>query len=134
MRIDGSCHCGEIAFEAEIDPDAVSVCHCTDCQQLTGTVYRVTVSVPREQFALTKGSPKTYVKTADNGHRRLQMFCPDCGSPIFTTGEGNEAAEIGIRWGNIRQRGDLAPKRQIWCSSAAPWLETVSQLPGKPGD
>ncbi|PYE47081.1 hypothetical protein DFI02_1011234 [Rhizobium sp. PP-F2F-G20b] len=134
MKIDGACHCGEIAFEAEIDPDAVSVCHCTDCQQLTGTAYRVTVAVPRDRFALTKGSPKTYVKTVDNGHRRLQMFCPDCGSPIFTTGEGDEAGEIGIRWGNIRQRGDLAPKRQIWCASAMPWLDTVTDLPGKPGD
>lgn len=134
MKIDGACHCGGIAYTAEIDPDAVSVCHCTDCQQLTGTAYRVSVSLPRDRFQITKGSPKTYVKTADNGHRRRQMFCPDCGSPVFTTGEGAGAEEIAIRWGTIRQRRDLAPTRQIWCASAAPWLETVAALPGKPGD
>lgn len=132
MKIDGACHCKDIAFEAEIDPDAVSICHCTDCQQLTGTAFRVTVSVPRDRFALTRGSPKTYGKTADNGRRRLQMFCPDCGSPVFTTGEGDAAGTIGIRWGSIRQRGALAPRRQIWCASAVPWLSTVANLPGKP--
>ncbi|BAL76446.1 hypothetical protein S23_32430 [Bradyrhizobium cosmicum] len=32
MQIDGQCHCGQINFEAEIDPEAISVCHCRDCQ------------------------------------------------------------------------------------------------------
>jgi hypothetical protein len=29
MKIDGRCHCGEITFEAEVDPDALNICHCT---------------------------------------------------------------------------------------------------------
>jgi hypothetical protein len=42
MQIDGQCHCGRIAYQAEIDPVRVSVCHCTDCQALTGSPFRVT--------------------------------------------------------------------------------------------
>ena len=34
MRIHGRCHCGFIAYEAEIDPEKVMICHCTDCQTL----------------------------------------------------------------------------------------------------
>ena len=41
MKIHGECHCGEVRYEAEIDPGLVSICHCTDCQILTGTAYRV---------------------------------------------------------------------------------------------
>jgi len=37
MRVDGACHCGAIAFTAEADPARVSVCHCVDCQVLTGS-------------------------------------------------------------------------------------------------
>ena len=40
MRIDGACHCGKISFAAEIDPARVMVCHCTDCQVLSGGPYR----------------------------------------------------------------------------------------------
>jgi len=29
MKIDGRCHCGLVTFEADIDPEQVSVCHCT---------------------------------------------------------------------------------------------------------
>jgi hypothetical protein len=27
MKIDGHCHCGRISFEAEVDPNAVTICH-----------------------------------------------------------------------------------------------------------
>ena len=33
MKIDGHCHCGEITFQAEVDPDALDIiCHCTESQ------------------------------------------------------------------------------------------------------
>ena len=41
IHIDGQCHCGQITFEAQIDPETVSVCHCTDCQTLTGSPTRL---------------------------------------------------------------------------------------------
>ena len=43
MKVEGACHCGRIAFEAEIDPARVSVCHCADCQTLTGSAFRLAV-------------------------------------------------------------------------------------------
>ena len=49
MKIDGKCHCGNITFVAETDPGQVIICHCTDCQTLTGTPYRVVVRVPTGQ-------------------------------------------------------------------------------------
>lgn len=131
MEIDGRCHCGNVTYRAEIDPDRVSVCHCTDCQTLTGSPYRVTVITSRDSIRLTGNAPKVYTKIGDNGHIRLQYFCPDCGSPLFTTGEGAEAEEWGIRWGSIHQRRLLSPKRQIWCQSALPWINHLSVLPGK---
>jgi hypothetical protein len=30
MKIDGECHCGKIAYQAEVDPDTLVICHCTD--------------------------------------------------------------------------------------------------------
>ncbi|MDQ0474234.1 GFA family protein [Labrys wisconsinensis] len=134
MKIDGECHCGSVRYEAEIDPEAVSICHCTDCQSLTGSAFRVTVATGRKDIRLTASPPRLYVKTADNGRKRMQYFCPDCGSPLFTTGEGEDAAEWGIRWGSIRQRRELVPRRQIWCRSALPWIDGVRELPGREGD
>ena len=134
MKIDGKCHCGHVGYEAEIDPDWVSICHCTDCQALTGSAYRVTALTRGDAIRLTGAPPKVYVKTGDNGRKRLQYFCPHCGSPLFTTGEGADAEEWGIRWGSIRQRRELSPKRQIWCRSAAPWIDRLRDLPARETD
>ena len=76
MKIDGGCHCGNIRYEAEIDPDNVAICHCTDCQVLSGTAYRVVVYVSSDRVKFAGGDAKTYVKTAESGNLRHQVFCP----------------------------------------------------------
>src|SRR5260370_30195990 len=88
MNIDGQCHCGSVTYQAEIDPERVSICHCTDCQVLTGSPYRVTAICSGDQIRMTGKVPKVYAKTGDNGRTRFQHFCPECGSPLFTSGEG----------------------------------------------
>lgn len=131
MKIDGQCHCGYVRYEAQIDPQCVSVCHCVDCQMLTGSPYRVSVRAPRSSIRLTGNPPKVYIKTAQSGNRRLQYFCPECGSPLFASDDDGESGDWGIRWGSIRQRKELAPKRQFWCRSAVSWGDLVHDLPGR---
>jgi len=130
MRIDGQCHCGRVSYEADIDPGSVSICHCTDCQTLTGSPYRVTVVCDAEQVRLTGARPKIYAKTGDNGRMRFQHFCGECGSTMFTSGEGGPD-DWGIRWGSISQRAEIRPARQNWCRSAAPWVNQLGELPGR---
>ena len=62
MKIDGRCHCGKITYEAEIDPLKVMVCHCTDCQTMSGSAFRTVVFTREGTFSLLSGEPKIYVK------------------------------------------------------------------------
>jgi hypothetical protein len=43
MKVEGRCHCGKIEYEVEVDETKVQICHCLDCQTLTGSAYRVTI-------------------------------------------------------------------------------------------
>src|SRR5262245_27970252 len=97
VRIDGRCHCGFIAYEAEIDPDEVYLCHCTDCQAISGTAFRWGVPVPEAAFKLVAGRPKTYVKTAESGASNHQVFCPECASPIYSTSISDGPKVFNIR-------------------------------------
>jgi hypothetical protein len=129
MKIDGSCHCGDITYEAEVDPEKVIICHCTDCQSLSGSAFR-TVALSREgTFTLRSGKPKLYVKTAESGTAREQAFCPECGSPIYSTAPGDGPRIHGIRVGTIRQRDELVPKRQVWSRSEQHWLSNLASFP-----
>ena len=89
MRVEGSCHCGEISYEATVDPDDVGICHCTDCEMLTGSAYRVTVPAATAHFELKKGQPRRYIEVADSGAERVHAFCPSCGSPIYSSAVDN---------------------------------------------
>ena len=104
MKVDGGCHCGSITFEAEIDPDAVGICYCTDCQRLSGTTFRVVVRPPEDRFTLVSGAPRTYVKTAESGARRAQVFCPECGSQVYATSTGDGPKIFSLRTGTLNQR------------------------------
>ncbi|WP_136616050.1 MULTISPECIES: GFA family protein [Mesorhizobium] len=122
MKIDGGCHCGAITYEAEVDAEKTNICHCTDCQQLTGTAFRVTVPAPESNYRITKGTPKIYIKTVASGAKRAQAFCADCGSHLYATSVGDGPKVYGIRVGTARQREDLIPTQQKWHRSALHWL------------
>ena len=59
MKIDGACHCKKISFAAEIDLDNVIICHCTDCQTLSGSAYRVIAAANPGTFEFLSGEAKT---------------------------------------------------------------------------
>lgn len=129
MRVNGSCHCGHITIEAEADPDKTTICHCTDCQNGTGSAFRVSVPVPGATFKMS-GQPTSYLKTtADSGNPRLQAFCPRCGSPIYSTtpGEGQQASYM-LRVGILKQREQFVPRKQNWFRSARPWVTGIDTI------
>ena len=131
MKVHGRCHCGAIRYEANVDPQRVTICHCRDCQVLTGTAYRTTVPTAVADFVLLGGVPKTYVKVAESGNRRVQAFCGECGTPIYACAF-DDAKTYGLRIGALDEREHLPPRRRIWCRSALPWSESITGLPQRP--
>jgi hypothetical protein len=129
MQIDGACHCGRITFTAVVNPSKVNLCHCTDCQSLSGSPWRASIPSLAADFRLISGAPRIYIKTAESGARRQQAFCADCGSPIYSAAE-HDTPLYNIRLGVIRQRDQLSPGKQIWTSSALPWASDITAVPG----
>src|SRR5437660_12805257 len=112
MNVSGRCYCGYISFEVDIQPDKVRVCHCTDCQTLSGSAFRTNVPVVQGTFVLKKGEPKTFFKSADTGNRIVHAFCPNCGTPIYSAVPG-EPPGYSLRVGTLHRRTELVPSRQI---------------------
>jgi hypothetical protein len=127
MKVEGSCHCGQVTYEAEIDPDAVRICHCIDCQTMSGSAYRVNVAAPAATFILRSGQPKIYIKIAENGNQRAHAFCPNCGTQIYSSAP-HDPPTYALRVGTLKQRAELRPKSQIWFRSALPWTMDLRDL------
>jgi len=133
MTIHGSCHCGDIVFEAEVDPSRAVICHCTDCQMMSGGPYRSIVSAKELTFRLLQGEPKPYFKVGDSGNRRELCFCANCGSHIYATSVVEDVPKgqrmLSIRTGLLREVARLVPQVQVWCQSKVPWAQDIAGLP-----
>lgn len=125
MRIDGQCHCGAISYEGEADPEQAAICHCTDCQRLSGSAFRTVVPVPSDKLSL-RGTPTIYVKTGESGNKREQAFCPRCGSPIYSTAPGDGPKLYFIRVGTMNQRDKFVPRSQVWARSQQRWVDELA--------
>ena len=128
MKIDGRCHCGYITYEAEIDPDKTLICHCTDCQTLSASAFRVVTYTRENAFTLLSGELKTYIKTSEGGNKRPQSFCPECGTAIHATAAGEGPKVYSIRLGSVRQRDQIVPKTHVWFRSAQPWVNHIGSM------
>lgn len=128
MKVHGKCHCGDITYEAVVTPEAVTICHCSDCQMLTGSVYRVIAHASKENFLLKSGEPKTYIKTADSGNKRAHTFCPNCGTPVYSTTPDNPQ-RYSLRVGFLEERAVLKPAKLQWCQSRLPWAFSLEGIP-----
>jgi hypothetical protein len=128
MKVNGRCHCGDLTVEAEVDPQQVLLCHCTDCQTLSGSAYRCVAPAADASFRLLPGELTTYVKIAEDGTPREQTFCPRCGTPVYAGPVEGQSGMLGIRVGALEQRNQLPPHKQYYCGSAQSWVQDLSVL------
>src|SRR5262245_9218490 len=135
MKVQGRCHCGAITYEAEVTPGAVNLCHCLDCQMLTGSAFRANIAAPADRFRILTGKPSEYIKTADSGARRIHAFCGTCGSPVYSCAPDNPQT-YSLRLGALSEKEALGrPARQIWTKRRLSWIgpmEGVAEFDGQP--
>ena len=115
--VKGSCLCGNVNYNLDIDPDAenpvcripvlrtslcsrrtqTSVCHCRPCRKITGSTTSLNLTVPSTAFALSSGTLKTIkMKHIDEGFEASILFCGDCGTPIYAVPHWEPQPDIKV--------------------------------------
>lgn len=127
MKVDGRCHCARIVYEADVEPGTVAICNCSDCQMMSGSAFRMTISCPIGSFRIISGAPKLYVKVSDSGIKRVHAFCENCGGPIYSA-LAEQAETVSLRVGALKQRHELGgPRRQIWTKRRFDWMPPIDR-------
>lgn len=95
MNHHGSCHCGNVKFEAEGAIEGALSCNCSMCQRRGSLLW----FLPRDAVRLT--TPESDLATYTfNQHVIQHRFCPKCGIHVFGEGtdpKGNRVAAVNIR-------------------------------------
>src|SRR5688572_24648835 len=95
MAYRGSCHCGNVAFEVEGEPDSALACNCSMCSRRGSLLW----FRPREAFKLLtpEDNASTYLF---NKHVIKHRFCARCGIHPYGEGtapDGKAMAAINLR-------------------------------------
>ncbi len=95
MIYQGSCHCGQVAYEVEGEIQGALACNCSMCQRKGSLLW----FVPRAQFRLRTPEDAAATYTF-NKHVIQHRFCPTCGIHPYAEGvdpKGNPMAAINLR-------------------------------------
>ena len=120
ILVNGECHCGKIKIYAKVKLSEVRACHCTDCQKMSGAPLRA-IAVASADTIEIKGQPKEYIKIGDSGNKRIQAFCPNCGTQLFATDMGK--TQYNLRTGFLEQKNELVPKAHVFTHSSMLWID-----------
>lgn len=133
-ELSGACLCGDVTYKGEGDVKMVINCHCTDCQQATGSVHATMVFVAEEDVKFS-GNKAQYDHPADSGNTLSKIFCGKCGSQVAGKNTGR-AGVLGLRAGCLDQKDLVLPGANIYCDSAIPSTAMdpdLKKFPGMPG-
>lgn len=123
----GRCLCGFVCFEVSGDVEAAAYCHCSDCRKCTGSAFVVSFPVLTANFKLVSGSPKPFTKTGDSGNELTRHFCPECGSPLFTSSP-RHPDRIYVKAGVLDDPAVIKPAYQSWVASSVTWATIAPTL------
>jgi hypothetical protein len=95
MKYHGSCHCGKVAFDVELQIDSALSCNCSMCSR-RGSLLAF---APRANLSLS--TPESELATYTfNKHVIKHRFCKTCGILPFGEGtdpKGNATVAVNIR-------------------------------------
>jgi hypothetical protein len=127
----GGCACGAVRYRAAGDPVAARMCVCRICQRLTGGAGSVLAFFATDSFTVD-GRTGDFAAVADSGNIIHRRFCPECGTPLFSSAEVRPHL-IGVRVGSLDDPSSVTPTAIVWTDEAPAWAHLNGDLDHYPG-
>ncbi|MEO1016516.1 MAG: GFA family protein [Pseudomonadota bacterium] len=126
MLITGGCLCGQVRYSCE-EESGGGHCHCTDCRKSSGTGHCSHMIVSEAGFSI-EGDVKFFHKPADSGNMVARGFCPDCGSPVYSTNAAMQGL-VFVRASSLDDPEVFKPQMIVYTDREASWDPISAKLP-----
>ncbi len=130
----GGCLCGNVRYAFDHDPEFVGHCYCRDCQLATGSAFTTILAVPNEKLQID-GEVRAFTVKAASDREVTRLFCPNCGTPLFTRAEMNPSQTF-VKCTTLDEPAAFTPTMTCWTSGAQPWAplpENTVNFEANPG-
>lgn len=126
MDITGRCLCSAVRYQCT-DIEMAGHCYCNDCRRSSGTGHCSHMIVPEQGFEIS-GNLKFYDASSDSGNMVSRGFCPECGSPVYSTNSGMPG-KICIRASTLDDPEVFKPQMNVYIGKAPSWDPVDETLP-----
>jgi hypothetical protein len=119
-ELSGSCLCGDVTFTCEDSFSQFHMCHCTQCQKISGSAHVSNLFTKPTNITWLTG--KDSVSRYDLPGRSISSaFCQQCGSPLPYVSSSGRALIVPA--GTLNSAPTITPQDNIFWSEHAAWYE-----------
>ena len=120
LPLEGGCRCDRVRFRVTEAPLLETVCHCRGCQQMTGSAYSTTVTVPTNGFSVIEGQAVVGGMHSDEFDH---MHCDWCKSWVFTQPR-EDIGFVNVRATMLDDPSWFSPWMETQTAEMLPWAQT----------
>ena len=125
--ITGGCYCGSVRYEIQGEILNQGVCHCVDCQKLTGGTSWPFLFILSESLKY-QGNVNSFERTAFSGKKVTLEFCPKCGTTLFGRPEFWEGCST-VSASTLDNPKHFYPLKHVWTEEAPKWQAFKEGIP-----
>jgi hypothetical protein len=126
----GSCLCGEVAFELTGEPFMMWNCHCSRCRRSRSAAHTTNVFYKLEQFRWVRGESLVVSYKLPEARFFGQAFCRSCGGKVARPSV--ERGNVVVPAGCLDTDPGMRAKGHIFANHKASWYEFTDSVPQHP--
>lgn len=125
--VQGSCLCGDIAYELQGAPRTMRNCHCSRCRRALSAAHASNVFYPLDAFQWTRGQESLVDYALPETKYFGVSFCKRCGSKMPRVYQ--ERKIVMVPAGSLDGDPGIRSLMHIYVGSKANWYDITDDLP-----
>ena len=125
--VEGSCLCGDVAYEIVSAPLFMRNCHCSRCRRGRSAAHATNAFFPSDGFRWTRGEPQVAEYALPDARYFGTAFCRRCGSAVPRLASARGIALVPA--GSLDVDPGIRPSAHIYTASKASWFSITDDIP-----
>ena len=118
-HFNGSCLCGDVRYSVEESFEAFYLCHCEQCQKVTGSAFASNILTSVDNIEWLSGEDKI-VNYQDRTRDFSKAFCGNCGSGVPHI--NSKKTHLVIPAGSLNDALSSSPRANLFRPESPDWL------------
>ena len=120
--VTGSCLCQAVKFECDAQFGAFYLCHCAQCQKISGSAHVANLFTDVQNIRWLTGEEN--VQRYDVPGRSISnAFCGECGTAVPYVSKSGQSLVVPA--GSLDEEVSVTPNSHIFWEERAEWYEDV---------